>query len=170
MGFIRKLPHHLIASFRATLAEVAEAHLVVRVLDASSPQVKEHAETIESVLQDLDAQSSPTITVLNKIDLVANAQTMTQLKRTFPDAVMVSAAKRLRLEQIDEAIEAAKSAQYLQASLTVASGNSALIGAVYDNLEVSSRSFEGDQTVLEVSGPRELIELFMGKARESRGQ
>ncbi|MCH7575094.1 MAG: GTPase HflX [Candidatus Marinimicrobia bacterium] len=167
VGFIRKLPHHLVASFRATLAEVAEAHLVIRVLDASSPQIKEHDETTESVLQDLGAQSSPTITVLNKIDLVEDQQAMAHLKRAFPDAVMVSAAKRLRLEQVDEAIKAAKSAQYRQAILTVASGNSELIGAVYDNLEVSSRSFEGDKTVLEVSGPSELVEVFMEKAAAS---
>ncbi|MCH8327951.1 MAG: hypothetical protein IID15_05440, partial [Candidatus Marinimicrobia bacterium] len=75
-----------------------------------------------------------------------------------------------RLEQIDKAIQAARSAQYRQAILTVSSGNSALIGAVYDNLEVSSRTFEGDKTVLEVSGPSELVELFMGKAVASGGQ
>ena len=170
VGFIRKLPHHLIASFRATLAEVAEAHLIIRVLDASSPQIKEHDETIVAVLQDLGARSSATVTVLNKIDLVEDAQAMARLKRMFPDAVMVSAAKRLRLEQIDKAIQAARSAQYRQAILTVSSGNSALIGAVYDNLEVSSRTFEGDKTVLEVSGPSELVELFMGKAVASGGQ
>ena len=61
VGFIRKLPHHLVASFRSTLKEVIEANLLLILLDMSSPQIIEHAETIESVLKDLDAQHIPTL-------------------------------------------------------------------------------------------------------------
>ena len=164
VGFIRKLPHHLVASFRATLAEVAEAQLIIKVLDASSHQIKDHDETTVQVLQDLGAQSTPTVTVLNKIDRVDDQAWMENLKRSFPDAAMVSAAKRLRLEQVEDAIVAARSAQYRQATLTLASGDSELISEVYDNLEVSDRTFQGNTTVLTVSGPSEIVEAFVGKA------
>ena len=68
VGFIRKLPHHLVASFRSTLDEVVEADLLVHVVDASSPTAEEQIEAINQVLEELGVAEKPILTVLNKID------------------------------------------------------------------------------------------------------
>ena len=70
MGFIRKLPHNLVASFRSTLKEALEANLILIVLDASSPIIDDHLNTIKTVLNDLGAIKIPQTIILNKIDQV----------------------------------------------------------------------------------------------------
>ncbi len=71
VGFIRKLPHHLVESFKATLEEVNEADLLLHVIDASHPQVDEQIASVETVLRELGAHEKPVVNVLNKMDLAA---------------------------------------------------------------------------------------------------
>jgi GTP-binding protein HflX len=66
VGFIRKLPHHLVASFKSTLQEVLEADLILQVLDASSPQVIEHLDTINEVLTELGANKNTSLIIANR--------------------------------------------------------------------------------------------------------
>ena len=79
VGFVRKLPHDLVASFRSTLKEVVDADLLLLVLDASSPQVLEHYNTIKNVLEEITAGDKRSLIVLNKIDLVEDMQVLNQL-------------------------------------------------------------------------------------------
>src|SRR4029077_6295742 len=72
VGFIRDLPHHLVASFKATLAEARNAKLLLHVVDASSPQAEDHIRAVNEVLKELECDQKATILVLNKIDLVAD--------------------------------------------------------------------------------------------------
>ncbi len=74
VGFIRKLPHHLVASFRATLEEVAEVDLVLHVIDASHPGWEEQKQVVEGVLEDLDVTGRPTLLVFNKIDRLTHEE------------------------------------------------------------------------------------------------
>lgn len=71
VGFIRKLPHNLVASFKSTLKEVLEADLIIMVLDISSPQISEHITTIFDVLKEMSANKIPIVKVLNKVDLIS---------------------------------------------------------------------------------------------------
>ena len=100
VGFIRKLPHNLVASFRSTLKEVLESDLVLIVLDASSPILTEHVETIRDVLKELGADQIAEISVLNKIDLVTDENLVKMIQRQFPDAVAVSGLQHLRLKSL----------------------------------------------------------------------
>ena len=163
VGFIRKLPHHLIASFRRTLTEVAEADLILKILDASSPQVMEHFEAINEVLGELGLSDRPSKVVLNKLDAIDDDGSLAQLQRQFPDAVVVSARQRLRLDRLEAAISQAYSQDFDQVQLRVPPGQSRLISAVYDALEVKERTFENDTTVLTVRGSRTVIQSFQSK-------
>ena len=69
VGFLRKLPHHLVESFKATLEEVAEADLLLHVVDVSHPQAREQIKAVEVVLQEIEAWGKPTVVALNKIDI-----------------------------------------------------------------------------------------------------
>jgi len=91
VGFIQRLPHRLVEAFRATLEEVLEADLLIHVVDGSHSDPIAQVAAVNEVLAELDAQDLPTLLVLNKIDLVDDAQTLADLKAEYPDAVPVSA-------------------------------------------------------------------------------
>ena len=90
VGFVRKLPHRLVESFKATLEEAAEADFLIHVLDSTSPQVIDFWETTRAVLSELGAGDKPSVTVLNKSDLLTCETQQALLRHHFPDAVMLS--------------------------------------------------------------------------------
>jgi GTP-binding protein HflX len=93
VGFIRKLPHHLVASFKSTLEVITDADLIINVLDASNDNQKEHMEVVNRVLNDLKTQNIPRLTVFNKIDCISEPGYLEQLKDTYPEACFVSARR-----------------------------------------------------------------------------
>jgi GTP-binding protein HflX len=93
VGFIRNLPHDLIAAFRATLEEVTEADLLIHVVDASHPQMHEQISAVKQVLAELGASAKPTLTVFNKSDLVRDQYVLRRLVAETPNSVYISALK-----------------------------------------------------------------------------
>ncbi len=167
VGFIRKLPHHLIASFRSTLAEVAEADLLLKVIDASSHLAEEHFRAVNEVLQDLGLNEKPSVVVLNKLDAIDDGAALIRLQRRFPEAVVVSARQRLRLSQLETAIRQACTRDYDRCRLWIPSSQSRLISTIYQTLEVQERTFEEDVTVLTVWGPKQVIQAIKAKINEA---
>ena len=92
VGFVRKLPHHLVASFKSTLQEVVFADLILIVLDASSKAINDHYKTISKVLDDIQASENHII-VLNKIDKIKDESKFNFLNKSFPDAAYISSKK-----------------------------------------------------------------------------
>lgn len=91
VGFIRDLPHHLVASFKSTLAEVRDADVLVHVIDISNPEWETHEKVVNSVLADLGDAGIAAILVFNKIDRVEDGSEVFMLRSRFPDSVCVSA-------------------------------------------------------------------------------
>jgi GTP-binding protein HflX len=91
VGFIRKLPHHLVASFHSTLVEAVEADLLIHIVDAADPDLRRQMEAVEAVLDDLLAEPRPTVLVFNKLDLVADEESVAGIEAEFPEAFLVSA-------------------------------------------------------------------------------
>lgn len=94
VGFLRKLPHHLVASFRSTLSVASEAELLLVVLDASSCWVDQQYSTVENVLKELNADKIPKLIVFNKIDLVDDPFTKKKLVLDYPDGIFTSAFEK----------------------------------------------------------------------------
>src|SRR5206468_4252293 len=94
VGFIRDLPHHLIASFKATLEESRQADLLLHVADASNPAAAEQIKAVYGVLEELHIEAKGTLLVLNKVDAADHGQVAALLGR-YPQAVPISAAKGL---------------------------------------------------------------------------
>jgi GTP-binding protein HflX len=91
VGFLRKLPHHLVASFKGTLEVVSQADLLLVVMDAASPWADRQLATVNEVLADLSAGAIPRLLLFNKIDLVADPVERKRLSVQYPDALFVSA-------------------------------------------------------------------------------
>ena len=110
VGFLRKLPHGLIASFHATLEEAATADLLLHVADASHPNVHAHIHAVEEVLGEIGAGETPVVLVLNKVDRIESPLELRVLRADFPAHAAISAAKgtgigaleHLVAERIDE--------------------------------------------------------------------
>jgi GTPase len=96
VGFIQKLPHDLVAAFRATLEEVVDADLLVHVVDGSHPHWLDQLMAVEDVLRDLGAGDAPRITAINKIDRI-DAETLRDIQAEVGDAVAISALRRIGL-------------------------------------------------------------------------
>lgn len=92
VGFIRKLPHHLVEAFKATLEEVNEADLLLHVIDASQPRAEEQIDAVEAVLKELGAQTKPVLAVFNKTDLERGRNQAIRLADRFRHSVAISAA------------------------------------------------------------------------------
>jgi GTP-binding protein HflX len=99
VGFIRKLPHHLVASFRSTLQEVTDADLILHVMDASSPQIVEQIEAVDAALADLETRHAEHRLVMNKLDLTDEARRM-RLAAQYPDAWVCSALSKTDVNRI----------------------------------------------------------------------
>jgi GTPase len=105
VGFIQKLPHTLINSFKATLEEIHYADLLLHVVDASSPNVIEQIEAVYQVLEELDAFTKPLITVLNKVDMVTDRHIIEKLKDIYQPAVAISALNNTGINELIPATE-----------------------------------------------------------------
>jgi GTP-binding protein HflX len=103
VGFIRKLPSHLVISFRATLEEVTEADLLLHVVDATEPDIDAHIQAVEAVLDSIGALGRPRLSVFNKIDAVSDEVSVLGLRAGYPGAVFVSALTREGIPELREA-------------------------------------------------------------------
>lgn len=104
VGFIQKLPHQLVASFRSTLKEAETADLLLKVVDISDPNFKEHMDTIDAVLEEFDIPEKKFITVFNKTDVVDNIDDIKYVKRLYPDSFCISAVRKIGIEKLTDAI------------------------------------------------------------------
>ncbi|NOZ74887.1 MAG: GTPase HflX [FCB group bacterium] len=152
VGFIRKLPHHLVASFRSTLAEVTHADLILIVLDASSTQLQEHLDTIMSVLKDLEADRENHVLILNKIDLIDDAHHVQRLRNQFPEAIMVSARNHLRLDKLLLSVAGKIDQRFITAEVEIPFHQGKNIALAQDGVEVLHREVSASGIRLTIRG------------------
>jgi len=160
VGFIRNLPHALVTSFRATLEEVERAELLLHVRDASSPVMEEHGRQVEKVLAELEVGEKPVVEVLNKADLLGEAERARMLE-TMPGAVAVSGLKGEGMEELLLAMDAALTTDPLvKAKFRIPQAEGAVLAALDSGAVVLRRRFEGNLVYLEVRGPESLLERY----------
>ena len=106
VGFVKNLPHQLVASFKATLEETVNADLLLHVIDVSNPDAMEQIESVKKVLEEIDCGKKPILQVFNKIDAVRKISDFEMLRTIYPDAVSISARTGLGLESLSEAVVA----------------------------------------------------------------
>ena len=151
VGFIRKLPHHLVASFRATLEETAEADLLLHVVDASQPMWEEQRIVVEQVLEELGVGDRPRLLVFNKVDLL-DEETLLALQerigRLVKNAVFVSALQEGGLEPLRRALGMAIRARRPLAEIRFSAGDGKLLAEIHRSGEVIDQRTDGDQLVL----------------------
>jgi GTPase len=115
VGFIRKLPHGLIESFKSTLAEVNEAHVLLHVIDISNPAFDEHIEVVENTLKEIGAAEIPTIKVFNKVDEIANLDEIREgVNGESTPSIFISAKTGFQVEQLKQMIAEAVRKEHIK--------------------------------------------------------
>jgi len=192
VGFLRKLPHTLIESFKATLEEVSEADLLIHIVDLSHPRVDEQMEAVDSVIKELDAFGKQTLIVFNKIDNLENGAggnratstgeparvdargeesinreiSETYVKR-FPGSVAISARTGEGVNRLVGALENALSSWRLRSRFRIPSDHSALIAEIHRVGHVLELRYEGDDALIIAHVPPELAQKLARYAAES---
>ena len=163
VGFVRKLPHDLVASFRSTLKEVVDADLLLLVLDASSLQVLDHYNTIKNVLEEIAAGDKRNLIVLNKIDLLEDMQVLNQLKQSFPDAVMISALDKLRLDELLKSIQSIMDESFQTVEVDIPFTDGKTISEIQDDMDVLHREYYNEGVRMTIKGPSRKIQKILGQ-------
>jgi GTPase len=143
VGFIQRLPHDLVASFRSTLEEAKEASLLMHVVDASDPAFEAHIQVTEEVLGEIGALDGRSLLVLNKVDK-CDAALRTDLAERYPDALLVSAKSEDDVARMHAVIVADFELLMDDVELVVPYTQSSLIGEIHKRARVLSESFEDD--------------------------
>lgn len=167
VGFIRKLPHTLVASFRSTLMEVLEADLLLLLLDGSSYLLDEQLQTVREVLNEIGARDKEAMLVINKIDLIEDPEILQGLKARFPEAVFISALNHLRLDALQEAMVEEMEKSYRTAQVVFDPGLGKEIATVFQEVEVLDTSYEDDGVHLTIRGERVTVERLKALASRS---
>jgi GTP-binding protein HflX len=149
VGFVRHLPHQIVEAFRSTLEEVAEADLVVHVVDGAHPDPEEQVRAVREVLAEVGADRLPELLVINKID-AADEGTLLRLKREWPDAAFVSARAGRGVKDLRAAIEARLPRPAVELSAAVPYSRGDLVARVHRRGEVLSTTHTPEGTLLRV--------------------
>ena len=162
VGFIRKLPHTLVSSFRATLEEVERAEVLLHLRDASSPMMDEQKVQVEKVLGELEVRGKPVIEVLNKIDLLPELERARLGSGANGGTVVaVSALTKMGLDQLLAAIDAALVADPLvEARFRLPQSEGAALAALEAGAVLGEKSFGGNVVYLTARGPASLLERY----------
>jgi len=106
IGFVKNLPHQLVASFKATLEEAVNADLLLHIVDVASPDALQQIESVNNVLKEIGCGQKPILEVFNKVDIVRRIGELEMLQTLYPDAVCISAKTGYGLEELNEAVAA----------------------------------------------------------------
>jgi GTP-binding protein HflX len=156
VGFLRKLPHTLIESFKATLEEVVEADLLIHVVDLSHPRVDEHIEAVDTVVKELGAFGKQTLMVFNKIDALANDELIGVYTNRFPGSVAISARKGTGVSGLVQALQDELGAWRLRSRFRVPLSEAGLIAEIHRVGHVLELHYEGEFAVIVAHTPPEL--------------
>ncbi len=168
VGFIHKLPHQLVAAFRATLEEVTSSDLLLHIVDTSHPEFKKQIVAVEKVLQELDALGKPTITIFNKMDLIKNKPLLPRLKRKYKDSINISAKKGWGLDRLYDRIIEHFGKDRSTIDLVIPQVRSDLVNLVYEKGTVLSRKYNGKDILLQAQLDQKTVQRLKEFIKKKR--
>jgi GTP-binding protein HflX len=172
VGFIKNLPHGLVASFKSTLDEALDASLLLHVIDASDPGFERQLEVTDKVLEEIGADVVPRIRVFNKIDHVGDAATQAEcevaLRAQYPDCVVMSARRPDDVASLHRTIVAFFQQDLVEAELFLPWSAQQLRGGIYTNCQVLEERSDHDGAFFRVRGEPEAVDSLREKFRQAQ--
>ncbi len=170
VGFIRKLPHHLVASFRATLEEARHADLLLHVIDASHPEFEEQMAVVERVLVELELADRPVMPVFNKIDAVADPVAFaSRVRELYPESVVSTTVRTDGLESLKAALREHERARRPAVTVRVPLSDGARLAFLYRSGEVLHRESINGRVEVRVRLSRDIVDRLRAEGVEVEG-
>ncbi len=166
VGFIKKLPHDLVASFKSTLDEALEASLLLHVVDASDPSFREQLEVTREVLREIGAEGVPHRLVMNKTDQLS-AEQRAELEGELPDAWFISAKNAEDVKSVRARIIGFFESRYAEAELSVPYSQQRLVSEMHDQGRVVSEKYEDDGVKVVFRSDPEVLDSFRARLARS---
>src|SRR5262249_16318172 len=163
VGFIRELPHSLVASFKATLEEARQADLLLHVADASNPNVTDQIAAVYKVLEELGIREKDTILVLNQIDAILEPGTLDVLSQRYPMAIPISARTGEGLGRLAAAVSDALTHHFVDVDVEMDVSNGRLLAALAKNTEILSRTYTDGRGSVHCRAPRKFVGQISGE-------
>jgi GTP-binding protein HflX len=161
VGFIRKLPHHLVASFKSTLEEITEADILLHIVDISSPYFEDQINVVQETLEDLGAGDTPTLVVFNKIDMLQDRSILPTLSEKHPNCVFISAVRGINILGLKEAVAQMLEKEFMVEEIVIPDSKQKLIAQLHDVGEVLERTYEDGKVNMKIRIHRRDKERFL---------
>jgi len=152
VGFIKKLPHHLIEAFNATLQEAMTADFLLHLVDITSENVEDNLSAVQSVLEKINADEISNIVIFNKTDLMQekNNSKLQILQTLYPDSIAISAKTGEGVEELKNKIILEMRKTWLPAKLTINASNGKLISIIKDETEILEEKYSDGHAYFEI--------------------
>lgn len=146
VGFIRKLPPHLVASFKSTLNEVRDADVILHVIDITHPYFEDHIAVVEHTLKELGVEHSTQIKVFNKVDNLIDRQIIPYVRNKYPDGIIISAQRSINISQLRDKLLGITESAYVEEDVNLKLNESKKAAKIHTLAEVLSTEYD-DETI-----------------------
>ncbi len=166
VGFVRKLPHNLVASFKSTLEETQEADLLIHLVDCSHPHFQDQMQVIHGVMKELHIDNRPVITVFNKIDLVEDKSQLSELKQEYQGCFLISARRGLFVDELRNEIIRYATEQNITANIKIDLSEQKLLASIYQWARVLNSEYIDGYVQLQIRFPAIMRRKFQQLVEE----
>ncbi len=148
VGFIRKLPHHLVASFKSTLEEVVEADILLHIVDLSHPQMEEQIEVVKKTISDLGAGNKPVVYVFNKVDSLEDRSVIKNLQTKYEPSVFISAHRGINILGLKELLITMIHSAFTEMTFTIPNSDYKTISLLHDLTEITDQKYDENDIII----------------------
>ncbi|MDX1699279.1 MAG: GTPase HflX [Melioribacteraceae bacterium] len=169
VGFIRKLPHHLVESFKSTLNVVRDADLIIHVVDITNPYMEEHVKVVEDTLESLGCHDKYQILIFNKIDALKDKNRLNYVKNLHPDSTVISAERGININSLRDVFIEYFEKRFVENIIRTDHSKSHLIAKVHSLVDDINTSYDDNGITLQYKTTKQIhdkiLRLFNGKKK-----
>ncbi len=171
VGFIRKLPHHLVSSFKSTLNVVREADIILHVIDVSHPFFEDHIKVVDETLKELGCENKVQVRIFNKVDLLEDKDRIDYVMNKFENSILISAARGINIGNLQQILIDIYEHRFVERTLVLHVKESKLVAKIHSLAEVLSTTYEDESVNITFRASAEnfnkIERLLDGKAKIS---
>ncbi len=171
VGFIRKLPHHLVASFKSTLEEVVEADILLHVIDLSHPQMEEQIEVVKNTIADLGAANRTVVYVFNKVDAIEDRTIIKNLQSKYEPSVFISAHRGINILGLKDLLISMIHSSFTEMTFTVTNSDYKTISLLHDLAEITEQRYDENDIIITArvsDKTKERVEKLLDNLKKKR--
>jgi GTP-binding protein HflX len=142
VGFIRKLPHNLVASFKSTLNVVREAELILHVIDVSHPYFEDHIEVVESTLKEMECEKKPQLKIFNKVDAINDKDKIDYIRNKFQNSILISALKGMNINSLQKNLIEFYERNFIEKTVSLPIEKTKSLSQIHSLAEVLNTKYE----------------------------